>query len=74
MRSNKAVHTSSGGGVGILTALQIIFIVLKLVNVISWSWWIVFIPTYIGVGLVGIGLTCLFVAVMAQIIIDRLDN
>ena len=29
------------------SALTLIFVVLKLVGVISWSWWLVFIPTLI---------------------------
>lgn len=49
---------------GLGTLLTIIFMVLKLVEVIAWSWWIVFLPlglevgffvllfTFIGVGVV----------------------
>ena len=42
---------STTGGLGILGVLQTIFIVLKLVHVIDWSWVVVFIPTFIGLGL-----------------------
>jgi len=35
-------------GLGILDVLQIIFIVLKLTNLINWSWWVVLIPLWIG--------------------------
>ena len=42
---------STTGGMGILGVLQTIFIVLKLVHVIDWSWVVVFIPTFIGLGL-----------------------
>ena len=49
---------SSGGGIGFLGMLTIVFIVLKLTNVIPWSWfWVlspVVIPTIIGIILVGI--------------------
>lgn len=34
---------------GITTVLTIIFIVLKLVGVISWSWWLVFLPTFYAI-------------------------
>ncbi len=34
---------------GITTVLTIIFIVLKLVGVIHWSWWVVFLPTLIAI-------------------------
>ncbi len=36
---------------GILEVLTIIFVVLKLIGVITWSWWIVFLPLIIAVGL-----------------------
>lgn len=52
---------SSSGGTSILTVLQIIFIVLKLLKVITWSWWKVFIPTWIALGLYGIIFIVLFV-------------
>lgn len=31
---------------GILEALTLIFVILKLVGVISWSWWIVLSPLF----------------------------
>ena len=34
------------GGIGLFTALGLIFIVLKLTNVIDWSWWLVLLPIY----------------------------
>lgn len=42
---------NNGSGIGFLGVLQIIFIVLKLCNVLQWSWWMVFIPAYISAGL-----------------------
>ena len=39
---------NNGSGIGFLGVLQIIFIVLKLCNVLQWSWWMVFIPAYIS--------------------------
>lgn len=44
---------SSGGssGLGISGVVQIVFIVLKLIGVIDWSWWWVFSPTLITLGL-----------------------
>ena len=38
-------------GVGILGVLLIVFIVLKLVGVVTWSWWVVLIPLWIEIGL-----------------------
>ena len=40
--------------VGFLGLLQIVFIVLKVLNKISWSWWKVFIPLYIEIALIAI--------------------
>ena len=47
----KTTKSNTGGGIGIYGVLQIIFIVLKLLKLISWSWWAVFIPTFISLGL-----------------------
>ena len=50
-------------GVGTLDVLQIIFIVLKAFQLIDWSWWVVFSPMWIMIGL-------LVVIVIAELI-DR---
>ena len=34
---------------GVLEVLTIVFVVLKLVGVIAWSWWEVFIPVYVAI-------------------------
>lgn len=49
MNGNKSVT-----GTGVLDVLQIIFIVLKLTGLIDWSWWAVFAPLFIVLGLVAI--------------------
>jgi hypothetical protein len=36
---------------GFLEALTIVFIVLKLVGVITWSWWLVLLPEIIAIAL-----------------------
>ena len=51
MSKNTETH-----GVSVLGVLLIVFIVLQLVGVISWSWWIVLIPLWISIGLVVIGI------------------
>lgn len=45
MKDENNVNVS--GGIGFMGALQIAFIVLKLVKVISWSWIWVLSPTWI---------------------------
>tara|TARA_R110000772_G_scaffold16270_4_gene46424 strand:- start:6621 stop:6812 length:192 start_codon:yes stop_codon:yes gene_type:complete len=37
---------SNGGGVGFFGLLAVLFIGLKLTNVIAWSWWWVMMPLY----------------------------
>ena len=36
---------------GLLEVLTIVFVVLKLLGVIAWSWWLVFLPLIIAVGI-----------------------
>lgn len=36
--------TSTIGGIGVIDALGIAFVVLKLCGVINWSWWLVTLP------------------------------
>lgn len=55
------MDNKNSGGVGILSVLQIIFIVLKVLNLISWSWWAVFWPTYSGIALWILVLVILFI-------------
>jgi hypothetical protein len=40
-----------GGGIGFCGALTILFIALKLLGVITWSWWWVLSPLWIPVAL-----------------------
>lgn len=46
---------------GFPTLLTIAFIVLKLCNVITWSWWWVLSPIWIPVAIVALGLLFLFI-------------
>ena len=51
---------TSSSGLGITGVLTIVFVVLKLVGVIAWSWWWVLSPLWItaalAVVLAGVGL------------------
>ena len=47
---SKNSNTSSSG-LGLGGVLTVVFVVLKLVGVIDWSWWWVFSPTLISLGL-----------------------
>lgn len=56
----------ASGGIGFAGLLTIVFIVLKLIGTISWSWWWVLSPIWISVGLgVGIWLIGLIAIILA---------
>lgn len=46
------MNNRSSGGMGFLGTLQIVFIVLKLCNIIHWSWVIVLIPLWVDLGVI----------------------
>lgn len=52
---------SSSSGMGLLGVLQIIFIVLKCLDLVSWTWVQVFIPAFISLGLFLIVILAIFV-------------
>lgn len=41
-------QTNNNNGIGFMGALTILFIALKLLGVITWSWWWVLSPLWIG--------------------------
>jgi Transmembrane Fragile-X-F protein len=43
--------SSHGGGIGFSRLLTVLFIGLKLAHVINWSWWWVFAPIWIPLGI-----------------------
>ena len=45
---NNKRNSSSSSGIGILGVLQIVFLVLKLTGLITWSWAVVLIPLWIS--------------------------
>lgn len=54
-------------GIGLVVALGIAFIELKLLGVINWSWWWVLSPFWISVGLVLIGVLIFeFIAIFGK--------
>jgi hypothetical protein len=50
--SNKNSNTTVHTGIGFTGVLTIVFIILKLTNLISWSWWWVLSPIWIELGIV----------------------
>lgn len=55
-------NSSASGGIGILGVLQIIFVVLKCLDLVNWSWWTVLIPSFISIGLFVIAVVILLIA------------
>lgn len=43
---NNRTDVNVNGGIGFFGLLTIVFIALKLMNVIDWSWWLVLLPLY----------------------------
>lgn len=65
MSKNAKATTTS---ISLLGVLQIIFIVLKLCGLIDWSWWKVFIPMWIDLGIIAVFLLLyLIVLIIAYI-------
>lgn len=54
-------NKTSSNGIGFTGALLIAFIVLKLCNVITWSWWWVLSPAWIVAAIVIAGLAVIYV-------------
>lgn len=56
---------TSRGGVGFVGLLTIVFIALKVLGKITWSWWLVLSPIWIAMALtlaiVGVALLCIAV-------------
>ena len=57
-------NSNSSSGMGILGVLQIVFLVLKLTGLITWSWLVVLIPLWISLGILVIFLICAFVVAL----------
>jgi phosphoglycerol transferase MdoB-like AlkP superfamily enzyme len=56
MTESKSSSASAvSGGTGLPTILLVVFIVLKLTGVISWSWWWVLSPFWIPLGIAILG-------------------
>ena len=60
--------SSSSGGIGFTGLLTVLFVGLKLTNVITWSWWWVLSPIWIPILLLIIILiiAAIFVAIMEK--------
>lgn len=67
MSDSKNVYVPTGG-IGFTGLLTLIFVVFKLLKIITWHWWVVFLPVIIGTGLwILFLLICLAFLILAAI-------
>ena len=62
--SNNNRNSAAGGGLSILGVVEIVFIILKLLGIINWSWWIVLIPLWIDLGITLLVILVIIVAII----------
>lgn len=60
-----STNNNSAGGIGGITLLSIVFIVLKLTHYIDWSWWYILLPLWgpLAILLLAILIMVLFVLI-----------
>ncbi len=56
---------------GCLTVVGIIFVVLKLVGVIAWSWWLVLLPFIIEIGIASFIFGLVLIAFVIRFFADK---
>jgi len=59
-----STSSSSSSGIGFFGMLTIVFITLKLLHIINWSWWLVLAPMWIG-----LSITLLFMLIFMAIVL-----
>lgn len=60
---------STSGGLGLCSVLFIVFLILKLIGVIHWSWWWVFAPYWIPIGIfVAVAVIAILVGLIAAVL------
>ena len=57
-------------GLGLLNILTIIFVIAKICGAITWSWWLVLLPTIINVGVTILVWLVIFVIVIIAAFLD----
>ena len=62
-------ESSSSNGIGFVGLLQIVFITLKLLGVIGWSWLWVLSPVWISLAITGVIVVIAFVIVVIVLLV-----
>ena len=63
--------TASSGGIGVVGLLGVVFVVLKLLGKITWSWWWVTLPFWGGIALL---LAVAALMLLATLVVAWLDT
>ena len=63
-----STNVTSSSGIGFTGLLTILFICLKLINVISWSWWWVLSPIWISFAII---ILILIIILIIAIVVGR---
>ncbi|WP_325639067.1 hypothetical protein [Parapedobacter sp.] len=58
--------SSSSTGIGFTGLLTIVFIVLKLIGTINWTWWWVLSPLWISAGITIVILAAMFIVALIR--------
>jgi hypothetical protein len=73
--NNKNVNGAAGGGISLSSLTFLVFLVLKLCNVIDWSWWWVTAPLWIPfVAVIAIFVAVVLFAIVLDGITALVDN
>lgn len=54
-------NNNTRGGIGLLDLILVVNIVLKLIGVITWSWWIVLWPLWVDIIIIIVIIIALFI-------------
>ena len=68
---NDTSFNTTGGGIGFVGLLTIVFITLKLLGVITWSWVWVLAPLWISLAIGIIAILVILVIVVIMALIDK---
>lgn len=61
-----STNNSSGGGIGFVGLLTILFVGLKLTHFINWSWWWVLSPIWITAAIVLVSLVITVIVILVK--------
>lgn len=71
MKNYNSNSSASSGGMGLCGVLTVVFVVLKLVGVIDWSWIWVLSPLWIGLAFALVFIAVIFFGIVIAALIKR---